>query len=180
MATRTWRFRGRTVTSADLVFIRQLIAATPQPSRCALSRQICEAWNWKQPNGVLCDQVCRSLLLMLDRAGEIHLPAMRRRPANPLAYRQPPKLLIAEQRPIQGPLSALQPLEFVPVRRTPNEALFNSLIEQHHYLGYEQPVGEHLKYLVRSGISAHAIVSSAGTRQRGAGTFVSSPTTRAI
>jgi hypothetical protein len=26
--------------------------------------------------------------------------------------------------------------------------LFNSLMEEHHYLGYEQPVGEHLKYLV--------------------------------
>ena len=25
--------------------------------------------------------------------------------------------------------------------------MFNSLIEQYHYLGYEQPVGEHLKYL---------------------------------
>jgi hypothetical protein len=28
------------------------------------------------------------------------------------------------------------------------EYLFNSLIEHHHYLGYEQPVGEHLKYVV--------------------------------
>ncbi len=28
------------------------------------------------------------------------------------------------------------------------EPLFNSLMEQYHYLGYEQPVGEHLKYLV--------------------------------
>jgi hypothetical protein len=28
--------------------------------------------------------------------------------------------------------------------------LFNSLVEQHHYLGYTQPVGEHLKYLVFS------------------------------
>ncbi|MEK6304679.1 MAG: Druantia anti-phage system protein DruA, partial [Acidobacteriota bacterium] len=26
--------------------------------------------------------------------------------------------------------------------------LFNSLLEQYHYLAYEQPVGEHLKYLV--------------------------------
>jgi PRTRC genetic system protein A len=34
------------------------------------------------------------------------------------------------------------------VRRTPEEALFNSLLQQHHYLGYTQPVGEHLKYLV--------------------------------
>ena len=30
----------------------------------------------------------------------------------------------------------------------PEEPLFNSLMEEHHYLGYEQPVGEHLKYLV--------------------------------
>jgi hypothetical protein len=33
------------------------------------------------------------------------------------------------------------------VRRTGDEPLFNSLMEQHHYLQYEQPVGEHLKYL---------------------------------
>ena len=42
----------------------------------------------------------------------------------------------------------LGPLEVRQVRRTPEEALFNSLLQQHHYLGYTQPVGEHLKYLV--------------------------------
>src|ERR1019366_5574605 len=42
----------------------------------------------------------------------------------------------------------LQPLEFEQVRRTAQEPLFNSLMEEHHYLGYEQPVGEHLNYLV--------------------------------
>ena len=36
------------------------------------------------------------------------------------------------------------------MRRTPEEALFNSLMEQYHYLGYEQPMGEHLKYLVKA------------------------------
>ena len=36
------------------------------------------------------------------------------------------------------------------MRRTPEEPLFNSLMEQYHYLGYEQPVGEHLKYLVKA------------------------------
>ena len=35
------------------------------------------------------------------------------------------------------------------VRRT-KEPLFNSLMTQHHYLGYKQPVGEHLKYVVWS------------------------------
>lgn len=44
-------------------------------------------------------------------------------------------------------LSELGPLELRQVRRTPEEALFNSLLRHHHYLGYTQPVGEHLKYL---------------------------------
>ena len=50
--------------------------------------------------------------------------------------------------PLAGPLSQIQPIELQQVRRTAEEPLFNSLIEHHHYLGYEQPVGEHLKYLV--------------------------------
>jgi hypothetical protein len=39
-------------------------------------------------------------------------------------------------------------LDIRQVRRTGDESLFNSLIETHHYLGYTQPVGEHLKYLI--------------------------------
>jgi hypothetical protein len=39
-------------------------------------------------------------------------------------------------------------LNFQEVRRTEAQALFNSLIEEHHYLGYCQPVGKRLKYLV--------------------------------
>jgi hypothetical protein len=50
--------------------------------------------------------------------------------------------------PLQGPLSQILPLEIQQVRRTPLEVLCNSLIDQYHYLGYVQPVGEHLKYLV--------------------------------
>ena len=56
--------------------------------------------------------------------------------------------MLIDTTPIRGALSQLQPIEIQPVRRTPEEALFNSLMEQYHYLGYEQPVGEHLKYLV--------------------------------
>ena len=45
-------------------------------------------------------------------------------------------------------LGELRPLQFRQVRHTGEEPLFNSLIERYHYLGYTQPVGEHLKYLV--------------------------------
>ena len=47
-----------------------------------------------------------------------------------------------------SPLNEVRPVEVQQVRRTGDEPLFNSLIEHHHYLGYEQPVGEHVKYLV--------------------------------
>jgi hypothetical protein len=50
--------------------------------------------------------------------------------------------------PLVAALSEIGPVEFQQVRRTPNEAVVHSLIEQHHYLGYVRPVGEHLKYLV--------------------------------
>jgi len=50
--------------------------------------------------------------------------------------------------PLEGHLRDLRPLEFEQVRRSGDEPLFNSLMEEHHYLAYEQPVGEHLKYVV--------------------------------
>jgi hypothetical protein len=69
---------------------------------------------------------------------------------NRLAERERPEPVIPANRPVHGPLADLQPLEFVQVRRTAEEPLFNSLMEQYHYLGYEQPVGEHVKYLVKA------------------------------
>jgi len=142
------RYRGRLITAKDIAFIRQLINSHPEASRRALSAKLCEAWQWKQANGALRDMVCRGLLLMLHRAGEIELPPVRQTSTNPLVKRDPPPPMLIDMTPIYGRLDQLQPVQFQQVRRTPEEALFNSLIEQHHYLGYEQPVGEHLKYLV--------------------------------
>jgi len=142
-------YRGKCFGDEEIVFIRQFITDHPELSRWKLSRQLCEAWQWKQANGALRDMVCRGLLLTLDRAGEIQLPPVRRRVRNRLAERERPEPVIPDKRPVCGRLRNLAPLEFVQVRRTLEEPLFNSLMEQYHYLGYEQPVGEHLKYLVK-------------------------------
>jgi len=84
-----WRYRGRTITGGDVDFIRELIAAHPAAGRCELSRLLCQAWDWKQPNGPPRDMVCRGMLLMLDRGGEIVLPPMRPAPAQPAAAPRP-------------------------------------------------------------------------------------------
>ena len=141
------RYRGRVVTDTDVAFIRRLIAAHPKATRRALSHRFCEAWNWVQPNGVPRDMVCRGLLLALHRAGHIELPPARRScPLGPM--RRTPSRTMLRWDLIEGPLSDILPLEITQVRRTGDEALFDSLVETHHYLGYTQPVGEHLKYLI--------------------------------
>lgn len=147
------RYRGRQIDRAEIDSVQQFIAAHPGLSRWKLSRQLCEVWQWKQPNGALRDMVCRGLLLALERAGEIQLPPVRRRVRNylaqPGALRARPRLIAPDRQPVCGALGDLRPaLEFHQVRRTPQEALFHSLLEQYHYLGYQQPVGEHLKFLV--------------------------------
>jgi hypothetical protein len=141
-------YRGRAVTDDDVAFIDQLIAAHPMASRRALSKKLCEAWNWVQPNGALRDMVCRGLMLALHRAGHIELPPQQQIPPNPLVRRSRPAVVDIDRTPLRGSLGAIRPLTFRQVRRTQQEPLFNTLIEQHHYLGYTQPVGEHLKYLV--------------------------------
>ena len=141
-------YRGRTITSGDILSIRELIAAHPRESRRTLSTKLCEAWQWRQANGALRDMVCRGMLLMLHRAGHIELPPVKFVPHNPLAKRVRPAPALVDTTPMEVSLRDLQPLEFAQVRRSGDEPLFNSLMEEHHYLGYEQPVGEHLKYLV--------------------------------
>lgn len=143
-------YRGRAVTEGDVAFIRQLIAAHPSSSRRALSHKLCEAWDWRQPNGQLRDVVCRGLLLVLDRAGLIELPPPQWQPLKP-PRRTVHTVVDVDQNPIHADLHSLTPLRFELVRRTASEPLFNSLIQQHHYLGYTRPIGEHLKYLVYSG-----------------------------
>ena len=144
-------YRGKRITQEDVVFIRGLMAQNPEDSRWRLSRKLCQAWNWRQANGALRDMVCRGLMLALERAGYIELPGKRQNPLNPLVQREKPPVAVIDSQPIEGPLSSILPVEIRQVRHTPLEKLCNSLIEQHHYLGYCQPVGEHLKYLVLAG-----------------------------
>jgi hypothetical protein len=141
-------FRGREITPQDASFIRELIARHSDASRYLLSKKLCEAWDWRQPNGALRDMVCRSLMLALHRAGHIELPPPRYTPRNPMTHRKPPTLGAVDQRPIHMSLKALGPLSLRQVRRTEEEGLWGGLVETFHYLGYTQPVGEHLKYLV--------------------------------
>src|SRR5665648_350572 len=89
-------------------------------------------------------------MLALYRAGHINLPQKKYNTNNPLAKPKKPAEIIIDKTPIDAALKDIK-LEFIQVRRSPQEKLFNSLVEKYHYLGYVQPVGEHLKYMVFAG-----------------------------
>jgi hypothetical protein len=144
------RYRGKNYTLREINEIREILIAYRDRSRRFISQEICRRWEWRQPNGVLKDMICRGLLLQLEAQGFIELPPRKKNPLNPLSRHQKPQIVEVDQIPHAGKLSDLRPIELVVVRRTPLERLYKSLIEEHHYLGYRRPVGEHLEYLAIS------------------------------
>jgi len=145
------KYRGRAATTEDVELINTLMANSPGDSRFKLSFKFCKEVGWVQPNGKLKDMVARGYMLALHRAGYITLPPKRSNPVNPLAVRKKPPKVETDKTPINTKLKKIMPIEFFQVRRSEREKLFNSLICRYHYLGYTQPVGEHLKYMVYGG-----------------------------
>ncbi len=89
---------------------------------------------------------CRELLLTLSRMGLITLPPRLNNANNEKRNRSIPVVKI-DQIPLQDKLGNLAPVDLKPVRNTKLEPLYNSLLQQYHYLGYRQIVGNHLKYI---------------------------------
>ncbi|MFQ5687306.1 MAG: Druantia anti-phage system protein DruA [Candidatus Scalindua sp.] len=143
-------YRGRTITTQDIATIKRIISSNPSMSRRFISQEICKVWDWRQSNGYLKDMVCRSLLLFLETRGLIKQPPRKCTPPNPLAKRKKPRKVLIDKTPLSGFIKGLFPIKLEQVRRTNKETTFNSLISEHHYLGYTQPVGEHLKYMAFS------------------------------
>lgn len=148
------RFRGKNVTSQEVADIQTLLAKHPGKSRCGISRLLCEQWNWRHANGFLKDMLCRSLLLRLEEQGLIRLPPRRCQPWTwklPVASVPPISPELFSESPLPNSLPQLQPIEVMRVARgSASYRLYKNLIQQHHYLGFTTPVGEHLEYFFYS------------------------------
>src|SRR2546423_1026774 len=96
-----FRHRGRQISQEDILYIRALVERRPNESRRTLSTKLCEAWQWRQTNGALRDMVCRGLLLILERAGQITLPPVSYVRHNPLARRVRPEPAKVDAKPME-------------------------------------------------------------------------------
>jgi hypothetical protein len=141
--------QGRRLSAPELAQIQRWLAAHPAWHRTRLSRELCALWDWRNPAGQLKDMACRSLLLQLQTRGLIALPPRQRASVNGQRNRRP-VTVPCDTAPLQAELQMVQPLRVEPLRPgSSDRALFQGLLQRHHYLGQRNCVGENLQYLVR-------------------------------
>lgn len=146
MAGALYQIRGRQIGADDLHYIRATISEHWGSGRTAISRLLCERWDWRQPNGQLKEMACRGLLLSLEAKGALELPP--RLKESFLAPRRADRQVFAvDDTPLEGSVSGFRSLTIRMVRQTPDEALWDYLVDTHHYLGRPWVVGACLKYL---------------------------------
>ncbi len=151
--------RDRTISDSDIELIRTLVEKNKHKSRWHISKLLAQEWQWFQPNGRLKDRACRDILTFLQRQRLITLPPLRelhkhtRLRSGQLKNDGQQLKIDFDFNPaaIEGKLNAYLPLSFKMVCHSALrdlETLWNQLIADYHYLGYNNLVGSHLKYLV--------------------------------
>jgi hypothetical protein len=146
MEKAVFRYRARQLDSEDIRFIRALISEHFQRGRSHISRALCEAWQWVQPNGKLKEYAARDLLLRLEEQGFIELPA-RLRPKNNLKKKSLDQIPLFLKEPMDGSAGE-HDRPFIELVYSEANYLWDYLVHHHHYLGLPKLVGEHLRYLV--------------------------------
>jgi len=147
--------RKREITAQNLKFIQSVVYEHWDEGRTKISKILCTKWNWTQLNGQLKDMACREVLLTLHRKGLLEYPPPIQS-SNNVRKRLP--VVNVDQTPKCCNIKDLGPVRVEMVRHTDKEPLYNSLVDQFHYLGYSQIVGNHLKYMAFAGDTALACI----------------------
>ena len=142
------RYCGREFTERELKRIRELIAQEPQPTRVALSQEVCKSLQWYKADGGVKEMSCRVVLLRMQRDGLIKLPPPLRRNGNGKPYRYR-SLEVEPKLPAVLPRGALDELQIQLVGKGKQSAVSNEHIARYHYLGYKPLPGAQLRYVVR-------------------------------
>ena len=129
--------------------LRDRIAGQPGLSRRGLSVLLCQWLDWKAANGAYQQMAARWALLQLHRRKLIKLPKAAQAPG-----KKPLRTIIHTPLRVRGELEQLEPVTLVAVRgnQRPLSRLWNSLMAQHHPLGYQPMAGAQMRYLIKSAL----------------------------
>ncbi len=145
----TLKILKREIGPQELALIKGLIKTTGSQGRTHISKQLCEHWDWRLPNGQLRDIACRDLLRRLEKRGLIQLPPPLH-PSRRPGYKNKTSLpKDFKTTPLTHSLKFFSTIDISMVRGGSDESLYNAVIGSYHYLGYHQGTGEQLKYIIR-------------------------------
>lgn len=151
---------GREFSPADIQTINRLMQDDPRLRRTALSRTLCELFEWRKPNGELKDMTCRVALLRMQADGLITLPPSAQRSTSPRREpHYPPTAATDAQPPLLLPVHELAPLRLCPVTTPASSRLWNEYMARYHYLGYTPMSGSQMRWNVFAGEQLVALLS---------------------
>lgn len=151
---------GREFSPADIQTINRLMQDDPRLRRTALSRTLCELFEWRKPNGELKDMTCRVALLRMQADGLITLPPSAQRSTSPRREPHcPPTAATDAQPPLLLPVHELAPLRLCPVTTPASSRLWNEYMARYHYLGYTPMSGSQMRWNVFAGEQLVALLS---------------------
>lgn len=142
-----FRYRARQLDIHDIQFIQALISKHYQNGRSHISRRLCEAWQWFQPNGKLKEYAARDLLLRLEEQGLVELPP-RIKPKNNLKRKLFDQVPLFLHKPLGGTAGEHDLPSVELVHSSHDSYLWDYLVQHYHYLELPKLVGEHIKHLV--------------------------------
>lgn len=145
------RVCGQEIDAELIGRIKATVEREAHISRRELSRRVCEWAGWKGANGKSQEVSCRKLLLDLHKRSVIELPVAQPW-KSPRVQRQRGDYEIPGVSGPQDGLKALGKIEVVPVtnRKTRESWIWNSMLDQYHYLGSGPLCGAQIRYLVKS------------------------------
>ncbi|MDQ5988229.1 MAG: hypothetical protein CSYNP_03987 [Syntrophus sp. SKADARSKE-3] len=149
-------YRNLSVTEPELMKIRKILSRERESGRCEISRVVCRTLGWRQPNGLLKDGVCRTMLVQMEKEELVTLPPRKRTPNNPSLFKNKPEPVHLEPLPAGG-WSSNNFSVFMVKKQTADEAIYKAAVNEYSGRGYVKPVGENIKYLVKTSDGEYVI-----------------------
>lgn len=137
---------GKPFGQQGLSVVLQEIHNAVQCNRTEIARRVCKRLEWKSPGGKYQFMSSRVALLRLHRAGLIKLPPPIRTNGNGKKFK-PNSILLPQKKPVKISVNKLHGLNLQRVQGKAQSLLYNSLIENYHYLGYTPMAGAQVRYI---------------------------------
>lgn len=141
-------FGGRRFSRKQIATIQKTVNLFSTLSRRELAHTLCEHLEWVTPKGENRIQACLGLLERLEALGIFSLPKKDESKKRGLQKKIIYTHQTDEQATIEDNLAQLTPISLKTATEKNDISLWNEMIDRHHYLGYKQPIGPHLRYFI--------------------------------